>query len=126
MSKRSLNFANAEKFCHFVVKKAFARPIRLYPFAVNHELRDGPLASLPDDFLGSAWRGLDVNFGVRNVVLLQEALGDAAVRAPESGIDEEFHLSGSQSGADLARERRMLDWRRFVQARPVARHWNIP
>lgn len=106
MSRRSLKFCNAKKFGHFVVKKAFARPIGLHPSAIDDKLRDGTLAGLTDDLLGSTRRGFDIHLFVGNVVLLQKALGHAAVRASEGGIDEKLHLSDSQSAKDLARERR--------------------
>ncbi len=84
---------NTQAFGHLVVQKAFARAVGLNPFAVNDKLRDGALAGAGDHLVGGAGRGFDIDFGERDVVLLQKALGDAAVRAPEGGIDDSIVIS---------------------------------
>ena len=58
------------------------RTVRLDPFSIENELRDGPLAHMPNHFLGRARSALDVNFGVRDLVLLKEPFGFAAIAAP--------------------------------------------
>jgi len=56
MRREGLRFQriDAQAFRHLVIEKAFARAIRLYPLAINHELRNGALARALDDFLGSS------------------------------------------------------------------------
>ena len=82
---------DAQAFRHLVIEKAFARAIRLYPLAINHELRNGALARALDDFLGSSRRGFDIDFGEREVVLRQKTFGRAAIGAPERRVDFDFH-----------------------------------
>ena len=73
------------------MKEAAAWSIRLNPLAVQDELRDGALAGVLDDFVRSAGDRLNVDFGVGNFVLGEKAFGFAAIAAPGSGVDEEFH-----------------------------------
>ncbi len=81
---------NTKEFGHLVVQKTFARAIRLNPFAVNDKLGDGALAGAGHHLVGGSGRVFDIDFRERDIVLLQEALGSAAVRAPEGGIDAVF------------------------------------
>lgn len=83
-------FVDAEPFSHLRVKEAFAGTVGLDPLAVDDELWDGSLADALDDLVGGARSGFDVDFFVRDVVLGQEALRKAAVRAPEGAIDDQF------------------------------------
>jgi hypothetical protein len=76
---------------HFLVQEALALAVRLHPFAVDHKLRDGAFASAGDHLVGGSGCGLDVDFLERQVVALEEALGFAAVGAPEGGLDNYFH-----------------------------------
>jgi len=71
-----------EKLGHFLVEKALARAVRLDPFAVDDELGNGPLADLPDDLVGGARVGLNIDLGIGDQVLFQEAFGFAAIAAP--------------------------------------------
>src|SRR5271170_815432 len=75
------------------MEKSPAWTVRLYPLAVDHELRDGPFAYVPDDFLRCAGAGFDINLGVSNRVLLEKTFGLAAIAAPRSGIYQNVHLS---------------------------------
>jgi hypothetical protein len=84
-------FFDAEEFGHFFVQEAFAGAVGLDPIAVDDELRDGPPAGVGNDFGGGAWIFLDVNFFEWNMVEFEESLGLAAVGAPESGINRQFH-----------------------------------
>ena len=56
--------------------------VGLDPLAVEHELRNGALAGVGDDLLGGAGRFFDVDLGVGNRVLIEKALGLAAVATP--------------------------------------------
>jgi hypothetical protein len=85
--------ADPKEFFHFLVEKSAAWAVRLYPFAIDDELRNGPLAYVSDNFLRSAGAGLDINLGVSNRVLLEEAFGLAAIAAPRSGIHQDLHTS---------------------------------
>ena len=109
-----LRLCNTQAFGHLLIEEPLARAVGLHPFAINHKLRDGARARAFNNLVGRAGRGFDVDFFEGNVVFFQEAFGDAAVRAPEGGIDEKFHVSGSQYGRHLARERRSLDWQRLA------------
>ena len=82
---------NTQAFGHLLVQKALARAVRLHPFAINDKLRDGALAGAGDHLVRGAGRGFDINIFEWDVMSLQKALGDAAVRTPEGGIDDNFH-----------------------------------
>ena len=76
--------ADAEEFGHLVIEEAFARFIGLDPLAVENELRDGSLAGVLDDEFGGAGGVLDVDFGVGDLVGLEEALGLTTITTPGS------------------------------------------
>ncbi len=63
-----LRLSDAQPLGHFVVKEAFARLIRLHPFAIDHELRHSPLARMFDDLFCRARRALHVDIFVCDVV----------------------------------------------------------
>jgi hypothetical protein len=65
-----------------IVQESFAGTVGLHPPSINHKLWDGALAGVTNHLVGGAWRGLDVDLGVGDVVLRQKALGGAAFRAP--------------------------------------------
>jgi hypothetical protein len=75
-------FADAEEFGHLFVQEALAGLVGLDPFAVDNELRDGTLAYVRLDRVGRTGRAFDVDFGVWDVVGVEEALGFSAVAAP--------------------------------------------
>ena len=75
-----------------IVEQAAARCIGLPPLAVNDHLRDGALAYVPDDLLKGLRIFLDIDFGIRNAVQLEEFLGGAAVAAPFSRVDFDLHI----------------------------------
>lgn len=82
-----------EEVFHLFVEEASAGTIRLDPFAVENELRDGTLAGVRDDLVGGAGCGFDVDVCVWNCVLGEEALGFGAVAAPGDGVDSKCHTS---------------------------------
>jgi hypothetical protein len=86
--RRSLGLIDAQALGHFVIQEAFAGAVGLDPFAVNHELRDGALTRLLDHFIGGSGRAFDIDFLERDTVLLQEAFGFAALRAPDARYRE--------------------------------------
>ena len=75
------------------MEEAAAGFVGLDPLAVEDELGDGTLADVGDDFVSSAGDGFDVDFFVGDGVLVEEALGGAAVAAPGRGVEEKFHSS---------------------------------
>jgi hypothetical protein len=85
--------SDAEEGGHFGVEKALAGTVRLDPFAVEDELRDGLLANVFKDFISGTGDLLDVDLGVGNVVLGEEALGFTAVTAPRGGVNGQLHAS---------------------------------
>src|SRR5437763_2544352 len=89
--QRAFLLCQAEPFRHFLVEKAFSRTVGLEPFAVDDKLRDGALAGATDDFLGGAGSGFDVDLLIGELVLVEEALGDAAVGAPEGRVEGDLH-----------------------------------
>src|SRR5580704_7947648 len=91
LSPRELWFFDAQALGHFFVEEAFALAVGLDPFAVDHELGNGTLAGSLDHFVGGSGRVFNVDILERDVVLFQELLGFAAVRAPEGGIDSYLH-----------------------------------
>src|SRR5436305_3475565 len=89
--QRAFLLCQAEPFRHFLIEKAFSRTVGLEPFAVDDKLRDGALAGATDDFLGGAGSGFDVDLLIGELVLVEEALGDAAVGAPEGRVEGDLH-----------------------------------
>jgi hypothetical protein len=83
---------NTKEFGHLVVQKTFAIAVGLNPFAVNDKLGDGALAGAGHYLVGGAGRVFNIDFCESDIVLLQEALGGAAVRAPEGGIEQYRHV----------------------------------
>jgi len=86
-----LRLANSKPFGHFVVAEALARHVGLHPLAIDHELRDGALAGVFDDFIYGTRRGFDVYNFVGNVVLVEKTLSLAAVGAPRGSVNGKFH-----------------------------------
>lgn len=82
---------NAEAAVEFVEEEAAAGGIGLEPLAVDDELGDGALAYVADDFGRGGGIGVNVDFGVRNTVGIEELLGGAAVAAPPGGINLDLH-----------------------------------
>lgn len=80
-----------EPFRHFLIEKTFSRAVGLEPFAVDDELGDGALAGAADDFLGGAGSGFDVDLLISDLMLVEEALGDAAVGTPEGCVERDLH-----------------------------------
>jgi hypothetical protein len=74
------------------MQKALPGTIRLDPFSVQHELRDGPFAYMPHNFLCGPRGVFDVDLGVGNLMPIEEPFGFAAIAAPRSGINQQFHL----------------------------------
>jgi hypothetical protein len=66
------------------VKEALSWFVRLDPFSIEDKLRDRALASVGNDLLCGAWRLFDIDFGVRNCVLVEKTLRLAAIAAPVS------------------------------------------
>ena len=79
-----LTRVDPKQFRHFVVQKTLARAVGLYPFTIDYKLRNGPFAGPAYNLFRGSRRGLNINFPVRNAVLLEKALGHPAVRAPKS------------------------------------------
>jgi hypothetical protein len=87
----SSEFFNSKPFRHFFVQKAFSGTIRLYPLSIDYELWDGSFAGSPNYLFGSTGSVLDIDLRERKIVLLQKALGDAAVGTPRGRVDGNFH-----------------------------------
>jgi len=73
------------------VEETSARAIGLDPFSVDNELGNGAFAYVAQDFFDRSGGRLDVDFSERDVVLLEEALGFAAVAAPGGGVEGDWH-----------------------------------
>jgi hypothetical protein len=82
-----LGLRNSEKLGHFIILKSLSGNVGLHPRAIDHELRNGPLAGALDHFLRRAGRLFNIDLIVGDVVLGKPALRDMAVAAPGSGID---------------------------------------
>jgi hypothetical protein len=89
-----LRLRDSQPFRHLVIQKSLTGAVGLHPFPINYKLRNGSLARLPDHFIGGAWSGFDVDFLEGNLVFVQKALGEPAVRAPEGGVENHFHRQG--------------------------------
>jgi hypothetical protein len=84
-------FLNSEPCRHFFVQKTFSGTIGLHPLAIDYELWDGSFAGAPNYLFSGAGSVLDVDLRERKIVLLQKALGDAAVGTPSGRINGNFH-----------------------------------
>jgi hypothetical protein len=84
----SLRLADAEALAHLCMKEAAADAIRLHPFTIDDELRDSTLAYVTQDFIGRPGSGLDVDLGVRDLVMVEKALGFAAVPTPRCRVED--------------------------------------
>ncbi len=89
----AIRLGDAEECGHLLIEEPIARLIRLHPFAVDDELRDGAFSGVGDDFLRRTGRGFDIDFGMRNVVALEKAFGFAAVRTPGRRVHDQSHIS---------------------------------
>lgn len=74
--------AEAESFSHLGMQKSPAGTVRLYPFAIDHKLGDGPLAHVAKHFVRRAWSRLNVDFSEGNLVVFEKALRFPAITAP--------------------------------------------
>jgi hypothetical protein len=81
----------AEACRHFLVEKTFSVAVGLEPFAVYDKLGNGALSGAADDFLRGAGSGFDVDLLIGDLVLVEEALGDAAVGAPKGRVQGDLH-----------------------------------
>jgi hypothetical protein len=85
--------AHPEQLAHLLVEEASAWTVRLDPFAIQDELRDGSLAHMTDKLVRSAGSVLDVDLGISDLVFFEEFLGFAAIAAPHSRIKQKRHLT---------------------------------
>jgi predicted cupin superfamily sugar epimerase len=83
---------NPQTDMQFIEEQSTPRFVRLKPLAVNHHLRDSPLAHAPHDLIGGSGVGVDVDLSVGNPVSLEKLLGRPAISAPAGGIDLDMHL----------------------------------
>jgi hypothetical protein len=65
--------------------------VRLDPFAIQDELRDGTLAHVADKLLSGARAVLDIDLGISDLVFFEEFFGFAAIAAPRSGVKQKSH-----------------------------------
>src|SRR5882762_4550938 len=86
-------FSDAKERGHLLVFEALSGSVRLYPLAVEYELRNGPLAGVLDYLFRCVRRLFNVDVCERDIVFRQPCLGDMAVATPGCGIDSEFHSS---------------------------------
>src|ERR1700761_9322960 len=84
-------FRDAEELFHLVVEEALAGFVGLDPLAVEDELGDGALPYVGLYGVGGSGGVLDVDLFVGDVVLVEEALGFAAVAAPGGRVDGQIH-----------------------------------
>ena len=114
---------DAEQLAHLCMEEAAAGLIRLYPLAVDDILGNRALADMPQYFFDGAWRGFDVDFGVRNPVLVEKALGFAAIAAPCRSVEQNLH-GRHHTGPHASLAARYL-FRRLNISWPVAQPPNV-
>src|SRR5580698_7022682 len=73
------------------MEEAASGPVGLHPLAVDDILRNRALADMLQYLFDGAWRGFDVDFGVGNPVLVEKALGFAAIAAPCRSVEQYLH-----------------------------------
>jgi hypothetical protein len=100
------------------VEESFASTIGLYPFAIDHKLRNGALAGVADDFLGGSRREFDVDLFIGNVMFGQKTFGFTTIGSPERRVKGEIHVLILNAMALAAVH---YDVARFV---PFERHGN--
>ena len=83
---------DAEPLGHFFVKESFARRVGLYPFSIDHKLRDGTFSGALDDLFCGSRSGFDIDIGIGQLMLVEKALGYTAVGTPRSGVDGQLHV----------------------------------
>lgn len=88
---RFLSGMQLEELGHFLMKEASSRMIGLDPFAVHDKLRDRSFAYVTDNFVCRPRVGLDIDLGIRDMVLFKEALGLTAIAAPGCGVEKDLH-----------------------------------
>jgi hypothetical protein len=76
----------------FIEEQATAWLVGLEPLAVDHQLWNGALAHVANDFFRRGRIVVHVDFGVRNPVRLKELLGGAAISAPPGCINLHLHV----------------------------------
>ena len=74
-----------------VKEQAAAGAIRLEPLAINDQLRDGALANVANELIGRRRIVVDIDFGVGEVMGVEEMLGGTAVAAPGCGVNGNLH-----------------------------------
>jgi predicted cupin superfamily sugar epimerase len=89
----------AKAAIELIVKDAAARFVGLKPLAIEHKLRNRPLADMAQHLGRGSRIGLNVDFGIGDAVSVEIALGFAAIAAPWSGVHEYLH--GSYSSRKL-------------------------
>jgi hypothetical protein len=83
---------DTKEFRHFLIKEASARAIGLYPFPVEHKLRNCSLSYVRKEFSGSPWRGLNVDFFIGDLMVFEKSLGFSTIAAPRSRVELQIHL----------------------------------
>jgi hypothetical protein len=73
---------NSKELAHLFVQETMAWTIGLNPFAIDYELRDGTLAHVPDQLFCGSGSGFDIDLAIRDLVLVEESFGLAAIAAP--------------------------------------------
>ena len=91
--------ADLEQLTHLLVEKAAAGFVGLHPLAVNDELRNSAFSDIFQNFIGSARRFFDIDFGEWNLVFFEEAFGGAAIAAPGGCVHDQRHGLNSSARA---------------------------
>ena len=84
---------DSEQLRHLFVQEPFTGTVRLYPFAINHKLRDRTLAHMSNHLVRSAGRIFYVDFLIRNFVRFEKLLCRTAIAAPRRRIQNQVHAS---------------------------------
>jgi hypothetical protein len=122
---RPVLLQNAQPDRHLFIEKTFARPVRLHPFAIDDELRDGPFADVRHYLGGGPGRLFNVDFCERDTVFLEKSLGFAAVSAPYSGVKDQIHRNIIHNGYKNWPYRFAIQETRFIRRKmnAYARPW---
>jgi len=70
-----------------------AGPVRLYPFAIDNELRNGALADVAEHLFQGSGGGADIDFRKCDGMPFEEALGFSAIPAPSRSVKDQIHHS---------------------------------
>jgi len=88
-----LGAGNVQALVKLVKEQTAPWSIGLKPYAVDHQLRDGPLANVAQHLGRRGGFKIDINLGVFDAVRVEKLLGLPAVPAPVARVNLHLHTT---------------------------------